>query len=75
MCPESHSLSDRVRAACQLSPLSLSACSFFDVDVDVSLLVEPVIVRRPLLVRACKADMKKSNDLRNQLIDLAQGDL
>ena len=74
-CPESHSLSDRVRAACQLSPLFLSAYSVFDVDVDVSLLIEPVIVRLPLLLWACKADMKKSKDLRDQLKDLAQGDL
>ena len=47
ICPEPHRLSDRSRAACELSPLFLSACPFFDVGVDVSLLFEPVIVHLP----------------------------
>jgi hypothetical protein len=48
---------------------------FFDVDVNVGLLVEPIVVRLPFPVRVREANVKDSDDLRNQLIDLAQGDL
>ena len=59
----------------QYSPLFEPAVPFFNVDVDVCLLVEPIIVRLPLLVRVCEADMKQPNDLRDQFIDFAQRDL
>ncbi len=43
--------------------------------MDVDLLVEPIVVRLPSLTRVRKADMEDPNNLRDQLIDLAQRDL
>ena len=43
--------------------------------MNVGLLVKPVIVRLPSLARVHKADVKDPDDLRDQLIDLAQRDL
>lgn len=44
-------------------------------DVDVGLLVKPIIVRLPPLARVREADVEDPDDLRDQLIDLAQRDL
>ena len=66
---------NRIKATCGLCPLFGPVYPFFDVDVHVRLPIEPVIVRLPLFVRICKANVKEPDDLRNQLIDLAQGDL
>ena len=38
---------------------------FFDVDVDVGLLVEPVIVRLPVLARIHEAEAKVPNNVRD----------
>ena len=47
----------------------------FDVDLNVGLLVEPVVVRFPPLARIREADVEDPDDFRDQLIDLAQRDL
>ena len=65
----------RTKATCGQSPLVQSVRPFFDVDVNVGLLVEPVVVRLPFLVGICEADVEGPDDLRNQLINLAQRDL
>lgn len=40
--------------------------------MNVGLFVEPIVVRLPLLTRVHEADVEEPDDLRNQLIDLAQ---
>lgn len=51
--------------------LAVLLCPFFDADVNVGLLVEPIVVCLPLLTGLRKADVEDPNDLRDQLIDLA----
>ena len=43
---------------------------FFDEDVNVGLLVEPIIVRLPTLSWICESDVEDPDDLRDQLVDL-----
>ena len=47
-------------------------CSLFDVDLDIGLLVEPIIMRLPFLLRGRKADTKESDKLGDKLIYLTQ---
>ena len=48
---------------------------FFDIDIDAGLLVKPIIVRLPTFTRICEPNVEDSDDLRDQFVDLAQGDL
>ena len=48
---------------------------FSDVYVNAGLLIEPIIVRLPLRVRICKSNVEISDDLGDQLVHLAQGNL
>ena len=53
------------------SPLVRPVRPFFDRDVDVGLLVKPIIMRLPCLARLREADVEEPEDLRDQFIDLA----
>lgn len=43
--------------------------------MNVSLLVKPIVVRLPPFARVREADVEEPDNLRDQLIDLAQRDL
>lgn len=63
------------KATCGQSALVQPLRPFFNVDVDVGLFVEPIVARLPLPARVREADVEDPDDLRDQLIDLAQRDL
>lgn len=47
-------------------------CTFLDIDMNVSLLVKPIIPRLPRLPWIRQSNVEVMHDLRDQLIDLAQ---
>lgn len=56
----------------QDNPLVGPQCPLLNVDVDVSLLVEPIIVCRPLSRRVRQANPKLMKELGDQLVNLTQ---
>ncbi len=50
-------------------------CSLFNVAIDASLLVEPIILCLPAFARVSEANVEVPNDLGDQFIDLGHGNL
>lgn len=48
---------------------------FFEQDLDVILLVKPIIARPPRFAWICKADAKRIQELGYEFVDFTQGDL
>lgn len=61
-----------IRATHGQSLLIWPVCPLLNIDVDACLLVEPIVLRLPLLAWIHEVDVEVPDDLRDQLIDLAQ---
>ena len=60
-----------IRVSHGQSLLIWPVCSLLNIDVDACLLVEPIVIRLPLLAWVHEADVEVPDDLGDQLIDLA----